>query len=158
MRQEREAPSEEEIRLLREKARFIRLETIRLIEIAKVGHYSSVFSCAEIFAALYYDVMRLRPGEPQWPDRDRFLATGPAQYRVRLLAHQVEQDVTLLGRREFLQSTPELGRGVGHRLSCVVRARNETTGIAHLRTPRLLLSIRTDVFTATHGRPGENTG
>lgn len=73
MRQEREAPSEEEVRLLREKARFIRLETIRLIEIAKVGHYSSVFSCAEIFAALYYGVMRLRPGEPQWPDRDRFL-------------------------------------------------------------------------------------
>lgn len=59
--------------MLREKARHIRLETIRLIEIAKVGHYSSVFSCAEIFAALYYDVMRLRPGEPAWPDRDRFL-------------------------------------------------------------------------------------
>jgi transketolase len=58
---------------LREKARFVRLETIRLIEIAKVGHYSSVFSAAEIFAALYYDVMSLRQGEPAWPSRDRFL-------------------------------------------------------------------------------------
>ncbi|MFN6993578.1 MAG: transketolase [Aquincola tertiaricarbonis] len=58
---------------LRDKARFVRLETIRLIEIAKVGHYSSVFSAAEIFAALYYDVMALHPGEPGWPDRDRFL-------------------------------------------------------------------------------------
>ncbi len=58
---------------LREKARFIRLETIRLIEIAKVGHYSSVFSAAEIFAALYYDVMSLKKGEPGWPSRDRFL-------------------------------------------------------------------------------------
>lgn len=66
-------PSEAEVRLLREKARHIRLETIRLIEIAKVGHYSSVFSCAEIFAALYYGVMRLRRGDPRWPDRDRFL-------------------------------------------------------------------------------------
>jgi transketolase len=73
MRSDREVPTEGEVGLLREKARHIRLETIRLIEIAKVGHYSSVFSCAEIFAALYYDVMRLRPGEPQWPDRDRFL-------------------------------------------------------------------------------------
>ncbi len=73
MRQDRGDPSEDEVRVLREKARHIRLETIRLIEIAKVGHYSSVFSCAEIFAALYYDVMRLRPGEPAWPDRDRFL-------------------------------------------------------------------------------------
>ena len=67
------APTPEQVALLRDKARFVRLETIRLIEIAKVGHYSSVFSCAEIFAALYYDVMRLREGEPQWPDRDRFL-------------------------------------------------------------------------------------
>ena len=66
-------PSEAEVRVLREKARNIRLETIRLIEIAKVGHYSSVFSCAEIFAALYYGVMRLRRGDPRWPDRDRFL-------------------------------------------------------------------------------------
>ncbi len=73
MRQDQGAPTEGEVRMLREKARYIRLETIRLIEIAKVGHYSSVFSCAEIFAALYYDVMRLRPGEPAWPDRDRFL-------------------------------------------------------------------------------------
>ncbi|RWI08709.1 MAG: transketolase [Mesorhizobium sp.] len=61
------------VALLREKAEFVRLETLRLIQIAKVGHYSSVFSCAEIFATLYYDAMRLRRGEPQWPDRDRFL-------------------------------------------------------------------------------------
>jgi transketolase len=58
---------------LRDRAQFIRLETLRLIEIAKVGHYTSVFSAAEIFACLYYDVMRLRHGEPRWPDRDRFL-------------------------------------------------------------------------------------
>ncbi len=58
---------------LRERAQFVRLETIRLISIAKVGHYSSVFSCAELFAALYYDVMALRRGEPAWPGRDRFL-------------------------------------------------------------------------------------
>lgn len=57
---------------LEERAQFVRLETIRLISIAKVGHYSSVFSCAEIFSALYYDVMNLRRGEPGWPDRDRF--------------------------------------------------------------------------------------
>lgn len=57
---------------LEERAQFVRLETIRLISIAKVGHYSSVFSCAEIFSALYYDVMNLRRGEPNWPDRDRF--------------------------------------------------------------------------------------
>lgn len=65
--------AESQIAFLRDRAQFVRLETIRLIEIAKVGHYTSVFSAAEIFAALYYDVMRLRRGEPSWPDRDRFL-------------------------------------------------------------------------------------
>lgn len=73
MRLAMQYPTDDEIRNLRDRARFIRLETIRLIEIAKVGHYSSVFSCAEIFAALYYDVMRLKEGQPAWPERDRFL-------------------------------------------------------------------------------------
>jgi len=65
-------PDEPTIARLRDRAQFVRLETIRLIEIAKVGHYTSVFSAAEIFAALYYDVMRLG-ADPKWPDRDRFL-------------------------------------------------------------------------------------
>ncbi len=65
-------PDEVTVAKLRERAQFVRLETIRLIEIAKVGHYTSVFSAAEIFAALYYDVMCLSD-DPRWPDRDRFL-------------------------------------------------------------------------------------
>ncbi|MEO7661795.1 transketolase [Gaiella sp.] len=62
-----------DVELVTEKALLSREETIRLIQIAKVGHFASAFSCAEILAALYYGVMRLRRGEPDWPDRDRFL-------------------------------------------------------------------------------------
>lgn len=62
-----------DLRVLERKADWIRLETIRLVEIAKSGHYSSVFSCAEMFAALYYRALQLKPTEPQWEDRDRFL-------------------------------------------------------------------------------------
>jgi len=62
-----------EIRALERRADWIRLETIRLVEIAKSGHYSSVFSCAEMFAALYYSALRLKPSDPHWGDRDRFL-------------------------------------------------------------------------------------
>ncbi len=65
-------PDDATIAHLRERAQFIRLETIRLIDIAKTGHYTSVFSAAEMFAALYYDVMSLRRGEPGWDERDRF--------------------------------------------------------------------------------------
>lgn len=89
---------------LREKARFIRLETIRLIEIAKVGHYSSVFSAAEIFAALYYDVMRIS-SDPKWPNRDRFLigkghaAVGlfPIYADLGWLDHEILNGYTRLG-------------------------------------------------------------
>ncbi|OXC92275.1 transketolase [Achromobacter sp. KAs 3-5] len=95
--------------MLREKARHIRLETIRLIEIAKVGHYSSVFSCAEIFAALYYDVMRLRHGEPQWPDRDRFLM-GKGHAAVGLFP--VLADLGFIDR-ELLDGYTRLGSPLG---------------------------------------------
>jgi transketolase len=64
----------QEVERVRDRALFVREETVRLISIAKTGHYASAFSCAEIFAALYYgDVLNLREGEPDWPDRDRFL-------------------------------------------------------------------------------------
>lgn len=58
---------------LRDRARFIRTETVRLTKIAGAGHYSAVFSCAELLSALYYSQLRLRPGEPAWADRDRFV-------------------------------------------------------------------------------------
>jgi transketolase len=58
---------------IRARAQFLREETVRLISIAKTGHYASSFSCAEILAVLYDGVLRLRRGEPDWPGRDRFL-------------------------------------------------------------------------------------
>jgi transketolase len=64
---------DELIRHLERRAKFIRRETVRLISIAKSGHYTSVFSCAEIFAFLYDHTMRYDPAEPKWPDRDRFV-------------------------------------------------------------------------------------
>lgn len=64
---------QEVIALLTEKARLIRLETMRLVGIAKSGHYSSVFSCAELLATLYYHVLRVDPTRPDWSERDRFI-------------------------------------------------------------------------------------
>jgi transketolase len=58
---------------LSRRADWIRLRTVELIGQAGLGHYSSTFSSAEILATLYYHALRLRPGEPDWPDRDRFL-------------------------------------------------------------------------------------
>ena len=58
---------------LADRAKFVRLETVRLTKIAGAGHYSSTFSAAELFAALYYAELKIRPHEPDWPDRDRFI-------------------------------------------------------------------------------------
>lgn len=62
----------DDVRRVRELARFIRTETVRLVSIAKSGHYTSVFSCAEILAALYDGVMRLSD-DPDWSERDRLI-------------------------------------------------------------------------------------
>lgn len=59
--------------LLAEKAKFVRLETVRLTRIAGAGHYTATFSAAELLAALYYAGLRFRPDEPGWPGRDRFV-------------------------------------------------------------------------------------
>lgn len=37
------------------------------------GHLPSAFSCTDIVRVLYDDILHLRPTEPFWPDRDRFI-------------------------------------------------------------------------------------
>jgi transketolase len=103
------APTPETIEMLRERARFIRLETVRLIEIAKTGHYTSVFSAAEIFSALYYDVMTLRRGEPKWPSRDRF-TIGKGHAAVGLFPIYADLDFF---PKEWLDNYTRLGSPLG---------------------------------------------
>jgi transketolase len=40
---------------------------------AKGGHLGGSLSEADLLTALYFGVMRIRPDEPAWPDRDRFV-------------------------------------------------------------------------------------
>jgi transketolase len=98
-----------QIARLEERAQFVRLETIRLISIAKVGHYSSVFSCAEIFSSLYYDVMNIRRGEPGWRDRDRFLM-GKGHAAVGLFPILADLDFF---PKEWLDDYTRLGSPLG---------------------------------------------
>jgi transketolase len=94
---------------LEDRADFVRTEAIRLIEIAKVGHYSSVFSAAETFAVLYYAVMSLHPDDPRWPDRDRFLM-GKGHAAVGLFP--ILADLGYLDR-EVLDGYTRLGNPLG---------------------------------------------
>lgn len=101
-------PNDEKIALLKAKAQFSRLESIRLIEIAKVGHYTSAFSAAELFSVLYYDAMRLSD-DPDWPDRDRFMM-GKGHAAVGLFP--ILADLGYFGK-DVLDGYTKLGNPLG---------------------------------------------
>lgn len=69
---------------LEEKANTIRQDLIRMLEAAGSGHSAGPLGLADIFAALYFDILSIRPEEPEWPERDVFfLSNGhcvPVQY------------------------------------------------------------------------------
>ena len=62
----------ERVQEVRDRAAIVRRETVRLVGVAGSGHYSSVFSCAELLGALYSGVMRIAE-DPEWPERDRLI-------------------------------------------------------------------------------------
>ena len=58
---------------LRGIARDLRVTDIEMLTKAGSGHPGGTLSAADVIAALYFHVLRLRPEEPDWPDRDRFV-------------------------------------------------------------------------------------
>ena len=51
----------------------VRADCIRAVYHAKGGHIGGPLSCADILVALYFRILNIRPEEPDWPDRDRFI-------------------------------------------------------------------------------------
>jgi transketolase len=58
---------------LDDKAEWLRKEMIRLSAIAGGSHFGGGFSMADAMVALYYYGLNLKPGDPKWPERDRFV-------------------------------------------------------------------------------------
>ncbi len=58
---------------LEARARSLRADVIRMLAEAGSGHPGGSLSAVEIVTALYFHVLRLRPQQPAWPDRDRFI-------------------------------------------------------------------------------------
>ena len=57
---------------LEAQARQIRRNVWRALRAGGSGHAGGSLSAADILAALYFHRLRLRPSEPEWPERDRF--------------------------------------------------------------------------------------
>ncbi|HYH27696.1 MAG TPA: transketolase [Actinomycetota bacterium] len=69
MAEERAALTERLERVARE----LRITDLEMIARAGSGHPGGTLSAADMIAALFFDTLRLRPEEPDWPDRDRFI-------------------------------------------------------------------------------------
>lgn len=65
-------------------AKEIRIEIVKSIYRAGSGHLGGSLSATDILTALYFEKLRIKPKEPDWPGRDRFILSkghaGPALY------------------------------------------------------------------------------
>ncbi len=102
------------VRALAEKARLLRRAVIEMLAAAGSGHPGGSLSAVEIVTALYFHVLRLKPEDPAWPDRDRFILSkghaAPVLYAA--LAHRgffpKEELLTLRKFGSRLQGHPDL--------------------------------------------------
>lgn len=98
---------------LQYKANDIRQDIIKMLETAGSGHSAGALGLADIFAALYFNIMNYSPTNPKWADRDvLFLSNGhtvPVQYAAMAEAgfFEKEEIMTLRKLGSRLQGHPE---------------------------------------------------
>jgi transketolase len=98
---------------LEQKANTIRKDIITMLEAAGSGHSAGPLGMADMFTALYFNILNIRPQEPEWAERDVFfLSNGhcvPVQYAAMAEAGFFNKD-ELKTLRKFgsrLQGHPE---------------------------------------------------
>lgn len=129
---------------LEDKAVEVRLDILDSTTRAGSGHPSSSFSAVEVVLALYFGgVLRYRPDDPDWPDRDRFIMSkghaAPLLYAV--LAHAGYFDRSELDRlREVdspVQGHPILGMMPGVEATTGSLGQGLSVGLGHVLGGRL---------------------
>jgi len=98
---------------LREIAKTLRLDVLDMTTKARSGHPSSCFSSVEIVTVLYFGgILKYRPLDPWWPERDRFIMSkghaAPLLYAALARAgyFEVEKLLTLRQLNSPLQGHP----------------------------------------------------
>tara|TARA_B100000378_G_scaffold135195_1_gene109179 strand:+ start:1369 stop:2232 length:864 start_codon:yes stop_codon:yes gene_type:complete len=98
---------------IEQKAVEIRRSIITMLQTAGSGHSAGPLGLADIFAALYFNVLNIRPEEPEWSDRDVFFLsnghTVPVQYAAMAEAGYFDTSELLTLRKlgSRLQGHPE---------------------------------------------------
>ena len=73
MDQPSQRPMAQRVEAVTRQARQIRRHIVEMVYLAKSGHIGGALSATDIVTALYWDLMRIDPARPDWPDRDRFI-------------------------------------------------------------------------------------
>jgi len=95
------------------KADEIRQDIIKMLEAAGSGHSAGPLGLADIFTALYFDILKHKPNDPDWDDRDILLLSNghcvPVRYAAMARAgyFPVEELKTLRKFKSRLQGHPE---------------------------------------------------
>jgi transketolase len=103
----------EELKL---KANTIRQDIIRMLEHAGSGHSAGPLGIADVFTALYFDVLKHDPKNPDWPQRDILLQSNghcvPVRYAAMAEAGYFPREELLTLRKlgSRLQGHPERTR------------------------------------------------
>lgn len=116
------SPAEKLIQL-KEIARELRIDCLKMLHQAGCGHTGGSLGMMDMMVALYFDAMNIRPQDPHWEDRDRFiLATGhtcPALYVcLAKKGYFPKEELSRLRQvGSFLQGHPKLNIDKGIEMS-----------------------------------------
>ena len=103
-----------ELALLKTKAAKIRLGALEGVHAANSGHPGGSLSIAELLSYLYFKEMNVKPEDPKWADRDRFVLskghTAPALYAALAEKGYFSPDLlkTLRQTDSILQGHPDM--------------------------------------------------
>lgn len=107
------------IEKLEKKSYEIREIALKLIINGKLGHPGGSLSEAEILSVLYFHEMNIKPEDPHWEDRDRFVLSKahacPSQYAALALRgfYPVKECYTYGCINSILQSHPDMKKTPG---------------------------------------------
>ena len=129
---------------LEELARKCRVEIVKMVHRAQAGHPGGSLSEIDLICALYANYMRIKPDEPNWDDRDRFILSkghaSPGMYAIlaemgfiskedlksyRVLGGVCQGHVDMKWCPGVDFSAGSLGMGLSYGMGCSIAARLE---------------------------------
>jgi transketolase len=125
-------------------ANTIRMDVVKMLYEAKSGHSAGSIGLADIFAALYFNILHHEPNKPEWEERDRLILSNghvcPVLYSALANAGYFpkEELLTLRKLNSRLQGHPHrgtlpglenssgpLGQGFSFAVGTAIVAKNE---------------------------------